>query len=138
MLRSATRGRIGIFAPKDTLKVYAVTGEKRLAAAPEIPTVAEAGLPGFYISIWQGSWAPKGTPKEIMARLNSAVVDALASPSVRQRFDEVVQEIPPRSARHRKRSALSKEPKSRNGGLSSRRRASRLSKSTLSILRDCP
>jgi tripartite-type tricarboxylate transporter receptor subunit TctC len=78
-----------------TIRAYAVTGKIRLAAAPDIPTVDEVGLPGFYVSIWQGLWAPKGTPPGIVAKLNGAVVAALASPRVRQRFAEIVQEIPP-------------------------------------------
>ena len=67
-----------------------------MAAAPDIPTVDEAGLPGFYVSIWQGLWAPNRTPPAIVAKLNGAVVAALASPRVRERFAEIVQEIPPR------------------------------------------
>jgi tripartite-type tricarboxylate transporter receptor subunit TctC len=78
------------------IKAYAAAGKSRLAAAPDIPTVDEVGLPGFYVPIWHGLWVPKGTPKDIVAKLNSAVVDALASPTVRQRFAEIVQEIPPR------------------------------------------
>jgi tripartite-type tricarboxylate transporter receptor subunit TctC len=66
------------------------------AAAPDIPTVDEAGLPGFHVTIWHGLWVPKSTPKDIVTRLNSAVVDALASAKVGQRFAEIVQEIPPR------------------------------------------
>jgi tripartite-type tricarboxylate transporter receptor subunit TctC len=53
-----------------------------LAAAPEIPTVDEAGLPGFYVTFWVGLWAPKGTPKDVIAKLNSAAVTALADPTV--------------------------------------------------------
>ena len=64
------------------LKAFAVAGESRLAAAPEIPTVNEAGLPGFYVTFWVGLWAPKGTPKDVMAKLNSAAVTALADPTV--------------------------------------------------------
>jgi tripartite-type tricarboxylate transporter receptor subunit TctC len=79
-----------------TIKAYAVTAKNRLAAAPDIPSVDEAGLPGFYLTIWHGLWAPKGTPREIVTRLNAAAVDALATPTVRQRFAEIVQEIPPR------------------------------------------
>ena len=56
----------------------------------------EAGLPGFYVSIWQGLWAPNRTPPDIVAKLNGAVFAALASPRVRERFAEIVQEIPPR------------------------------------------
>jgi tripartite-type tricarboxylate transporter receptor subunit TctC len=76
------------------IRAYAVTAKTRLAAAPDIPTVDEVGLPGFHVTIWHGLWVPKGTPKEIIVKLNSAVVTALASPTVRQRFSEIVQEIP--------------------------------------------
>ena len=78
------------------IRAYAVTAKSRLAAAPDTPTVDEAGLPGFYISIWHGLWVPKATPKDIIAKLNSAVVDAVANPTVRQRFADIVQESPPR------------------------------------------
>jgi tripartite-type tricarboxylate transporter receptor subunit TctC len=78
------------------IKAYAVTARTRLAAAPDIPTVDEAGLPGFYISIWRGIWVPRGTPKEVIAKLNAAVVDALADPAVRQRLADLGGEIPPR------------------------------------------
>jgi tripartite-type tricarboxylate transporter receptor subunit TctC len=79
-----------------TIRAYAVTGKKRLAAAPEIPTVDEAGLPGFYVSVWHGLWVPKGTPKNIIAALNHAIVETLADPIVRQRLADLGQEIPPR------------------------------------------
>jgi tripartite-type tricarboxylate transporter receptor subunit TctC len=79
-----------------SIKAYAVTSKTRLAAAPEIPTVDEAGLPGFHISNWRGLWAPRGTPKEVIAKLNDAVVQALADPTVRQRLADLRQEIPPR------------------------------------------
>src|SRR5215471_15511483 len=78
------------------IKAYAVTANTRLAAAPEIPTVDEAGLPGFYISVWSGMWAPKGTPKDVVAKLNAAVVDALAHPTVRQQLADLGQQVPPR------------------------------------------
>jgi tripartite-type tricarboxylate transporter receptor subunit TctC len=78
------------------IKVYAVTDKRRLNAAPEIPTVDEAGLPGFYVSVWHGMWAPKGTPKEIIAKLNAAVTDALADPTVRKRLGEIGQVLPTR------------------------------------------
>jgi tripartite-type tricarboxylate transporter receptor subunit TctC len=78
------------------IKAYAVAAKARLAAAPDIPTVDEAGLPGFYISIWRGIWVPRGTPKEVIAKLNAAVVEALADPAVRQRLADLGGEIPPR------------------------------------------
>jgi tripartite-type tricarboxylate transporter receptor subunit TctC len=77
-----------------SIKAYAVTSKARLAAAPDIPTVDEAGLPGFYISVWHGLWAPKGTSQEIVARVGAAVVEALADPTLRQHFTDLGQEIP--------------------------------------------
>jgi tripartite-type tricarboxylate transporter receptor subunit TctC len=68
-----------------TIKAYAVTAKTRLAAAPDISTVDEAGVPGLHISIWHALWMPKGTPKEIIAKLNGAVADALADAGVRKR-----------------------------------------------------
>ena len=78
-----------------TIKAYAVTAASRLAAAPRIPTVDEAGLPGFHVSVWHGLWVPKATPEAIVARLNAAVVDALANPAVRSRLADLGQQIPP-------------------------------------------
>jgi tripartite-type tricarboxylate transporter receptor subunit TctC len=77
------------------IKAFAVTSPTRLASAPDIPTVDEAGLPGLYISYWHGIWAPKNTPKDIVAKLNAAIGAALVDPNVRQRFAELGQEIPP-------------------------------------------
>jgi tripartite-type tricarboxylate transporter receptor subunit TctC len=79
-----------------SLKAYAVTAKTRLAVAPNIPTTDEAGLPGFYVSVWRALWAPKGTPKNVVAKLNAAVVDALADPVVRSRITDSGQEIFPR------------------------------------------
>ena len=78
------------------IRAYAVTAKARLPSAPEIPTVAEAGLPSLDISVWYGLWAPRGTPKEIIAKLNAAAVQALGDPVVRQRFGELGLDIPPR------------------------------------------
>ncbi len=78
------------------IKAYAVTSKHRLVTAPEIPTVDEAGLPGFYLSNWRGLWAPRGTPKDVIAKLNDATVRALADPVVRGRFADLGQEIPAR------------------------------------------
>jgi tripartite-type tricarboxylate transporter receptor subunit TctC len=79
------------------INVYAVTSKERLATAPDIPTAEEAGLPDFYLSNWRGLWAPKGTPRDVIAKLNDAVVRALADPTVRKRFADLGQEIPPRA-----------------------------------------
>lgn len=79
-----------------TIKAYAVTAPSRLPAAPDIPTVDEAGLPGFYISAWEGVWVPKGTPKDVVGKLNAAIVAALADPSVRRQLAELGQDIYPR------------------------------------------
>jgi tripartite-type tricarboxylate transporter receptor subunit TctC len=78
------------------IKAFAVTSKTRLALAPDIPSVDEAGLPGFYISLWNAIWAPKGTAKEIIAKLNAAVVQSLADPKVRRQLADLGQDIPPR------------------------------------------
>lgn len=78
----------------DKITAYAVTAKTRLAAAPDIPTVDEAGLPGLYISVWHALWLPKGTAKEIITKLNAAVVEAVADPAVREKFAALGQEIP--------------------------------------------
>ena len=77
------------------MKAYGVTSNKRLAAAPDIPTVDEAGAPGVYISTWYGLWVPKGTPPEAIRKLTTAAMDALADPTVIQRLTALGQEIPP-------------------------------------------
>ena len=68
-------------------------GKSRMANAPNVPTTDEAGLPGFYLSYWHGLWAPRGTPKEIISKINEAAVAALAEPPVRARLAELGQEI---------------------------------------------
>jgi len=78
------------------IKAYAVTAKSRIAIAPDIPTTDEAGLPGFYFSFWHALWAPKGTPKDVMAKLNGAVVSSLADPTIRQKLLDLAQEIFPR------------------------------------------
>jgi len=93
-----------LFAPSDglslvragTIKAYAVIGEKRLAAAPMVETVAETGYPSFAFSNWFGLFAPKGTSKEIVGKLNEAAVDALADPVTRSRLIDLGFEIFPR------------------------------------------
>jgi len=78
------------------IKAYTVADNKRLAAAPDIPSADEAGLPGFQVINWQGFFGPKGMPASVVARLNAAVVDALADPAVRARLTDLGQEIFPR------------------------------------------
>jgi tripartite-type tricarboxylate transporter receptor subunit TctC len=79
-----------------SIKAYAVTDKSRLAAAPEIPTVDEAGLPGLYTAAWHAFWAPKGTPRNAIAKLNSAIVEALADTTVRERLAKLGLRIVPR------------------------------------------
>jgi tripartite-type tricarboxylate transporter receptor subunit TctC len=76
-----------------SIKAYAVTAKSRLSTAPQIPTVDEAGLPGYYVSLWHGLWMPKGTPQPIMAKLNAAVAEALADPSVQAKLASIGQDI---------------------------------------------
>jgi tripartite-type tricarboxylate transporter receptor subunit TctC len=78
------------------IRAYAITADKRLAAAPDVPTVDEAGLPGFHIELWSAIWVPKGTPKDVVAKLNAAVVKTLANPAVQKRLAEMGLQIPPR------------------------------------------
>jgi tripartite-type tricarboxylate transporter receptor subunit TctC len=80
-----------------SIKVFAVLAQDRLVQAPEIPTADEAGLPGFHVSVWNGFWAPKGTPQAVVTRLNAAVVEALAEPELRSRLLDLAYEIPPRA-----------------------------------------
>jgi tripartite-type tricarboxylate transporter receptor subunit TctC len=99
-------GQIDLFCPEagqtlsqyraGSIKAYAVLTQKRWFAAPEVPMIDEAGVPGLHMPFWHGLWAPKGTPKDVIATLNGAVVDALADPTVRQRLTELGHEIVPR------------------------------------------
>src|SRR5262249_19780251 len=78
-----------------TIKAYAVLAAMRMAAAPNIPTVDEAGLPGFYMSAWQAVLAPKNTPPAVISKLNAAIIEGLTDPAVRARLGEVGQETFP-------------------------------------------
>jgi tripartite-type tricarboxylate transporter receptor subunit TctC len=78
------------------IKAYAVMDKRRLALAPDIPTVDEAGMPAFHASVWYALWAPNDTPRNVIGQLNAAVVDALADPVVRQRLADIGQQIFPR------------------------------------------
>jgi tripartite-type tricarboxylate transporter receptor subunit TctC len=79
------------------VRAYAVTAPARSPSAPDIPTFDEAGVPGLHVLIWYGLWAPAGTPKDIIARLNAAVREALADPGVSKRLSDLGQVIPPPS-----------------------------------------
>jgi tripartite-type tricarboxylate transporter receptor subunit TctC len=79
----------------DTIRAYAVAASTRSPAVPDIPTTDEAGLPGFYGALWHGLWAPKGTPPEVIAKLDAAVKQALADPTVKGRLADLGQEIVP-------------------------------------------
>jgi tripartite-type tricarboxylate transporter receptor subunit TctC len=72
-----------------SVKPFAITGRTRLPSSPDIPTADEAGLPGFFASLWYGLWVPKGTPKDIVAKLNATMVQLLADPPVKERFAEL-------------------------------------------------
>jgi tripartite-type tricarboxylate transporter receptor subunit TctC len=78
-----------------TIRAYAVTDTKRSEQAPDIPTVDEAGLPGFHMTLWSGLWVPKGTSKEIIARLNAAALDALKDPATRKQLENLGLQMPP-------------------------------------------
>ncbi|WP_461348236.1 tripartite tricarboxylate transporter substrate binding protein BugD [Bradyrhizobium sp. USDA 4451] len=78
------------------IRAYAVTDSKRVANAPEVPTVDEAGLPGFHMTLWSGLWVPKGTPKEIVTKLNAAAVAAMADPTVQKQLENLGLQMPPK------------------------------------------
>jgi tripartite-type tricarboxylate transporter receptor subunit TctC len=78
------------------VKAYAILANTPWVRAPNIPTVDAAGVPGLHMPFWHGLWAPANTPKDIIAKLNSAAVEALGNPSIQQRFADMGQEIFPR------------------------------------------
>ena len=78
------------------IRAYAVTAKARLPSAPDVPTALESGFDGLDVSVWYGLWAPKGTPKDVIAKLNAAAVTALTDPAVRKRFADLGLEVPPR------------------------------------------
>jgi tripartite-type tricarboxylate transporter receptor subunit TctC len=80
-----------------TIKAFAVLTKERWPLLPEVPSIDEAGVPSLYVSYWHGLWAPKGTPRETIGKLNAAVVDALADPAARQRLADIGQEVWPRA-----------------------------------------
>ena len=76
-----------------SIKAYAVLTEKRWFAAPEVPTIDEAGVPGLHFPFWHGLWAPKGIPADALAKLDSAVVATLADPALRKRITDLGHDI---------------------------------------------
>jgi tripartite-type tricarboxylate transporter receptor subunit TctC len=78
------------------IKALANLSAQRSASMPDIPTADETGVPGLYMSGWFGFWAPKGTPKDVIAKLNAATVEALADPAVQKRFTELGLDVAPR------------------------------------------
>jgi tripartite-type tricarboxylate transporter receptor subunit TctC len=119
-------GQIDIFCPEagqtlsqyraGSVKAFAVLTEKRWFAAPEVPTIAEAGAPGLLFPFWHGLWAPKGIPADALAKLNAAVQAALADPAIRKRFTDLGHEVAPVELQ----TPAGRRPTS--GGRSSRRR----------------
>jgi tripartite-type tricarboxylate transporter receptor subunit TctC len=78
------------------IRAYAITDSKRVESASDIPTVDEAGLPGFHMTLWSGLWVPKDTPKDVVAKLNGAAVDALNDPAVRKQLENLGLQMPPK------------------------------------------
>jgi tripartite-type tricarboxylate transporter receptor subunit TctC len=79
----------------NSVKPYAVTGHTRLPASPNIPTADEAGMSGFFASLWYGLWVPKGTPRDIIAKLNGTMTRVLADPKARKHFDDLGIQVAP-------------------------------------------
>ena len=79
-----------------TIRAYAVTDNKRVESAADVPTADEAGLSGFHMTLWSGLWVPKSTPKDIVVKLNAAAVDAMSDPAVRKKFEDLGLQMPPK------------------------------------------
>ena len=78
------------------IRAYAITDSKRVESASDIPTVDEAGLPGFHMTLWSGLWVPKDMPKDVVAKLNAAAVDALNDAAVRKQLENLGLQVPPK------------------------------------------
>jgi tripartite-type tricarboxylate transporter receptor subunit TctC len=78
------------------IKAYAVMAKSRWHALPEVPSLDELGLPGLHVAYWHGIWAPKGTPKPVIAKLNAAIMHALADPKARERLAQLGHDVFPR------------------------------------------
>ena len=79
------------------IRAYAVTDDKRVLSAADVPTVDEAGLPGFHMTLWSGLWVPRETPREIVAKLNAATVEAQNDQAVRKQLENLGLQIPPKN-----------------------------------------
>ena len=95
--------------------------DERLPSLPDVPTMHEAGLPDFKMSVWHALYAPKGTPKPIIDKLSKALQKALKDPSLKQRYAELGPRPWHRTAPRRKRCGSTSKPRSTNGGRSSRK-----------------
>jgi tripartite-type tricarboxylate transporter receptor subunit TctC len=82
-----------------TVKAYAVMSKARWPALPDVPSIDESGTPGLYVAYWHGMWAPKGTPKDIVLKLNAAVARALADPGVSKRLSDIGHDVLPAEQR---------------------------------------
>ena len=89
--------RIRTVSAPPARKTFAITGHARLPSLPKIPTADEAGLKGFFASLWYGLWVPKGTPKEIVAKLNATMIQTLDDAAVKKRFAELGLQAAPRA-----------------------------------------
>ena len=98
------------------VKVFGVLANKRWTGAPDVPTLAEGGLPGDQIEFWHGLWAPKGTPKDIVAKLSDAVSAAFADPAVQKRLPISVTRCRRASNSRRRRCWRITRPSSIGGG----------------------
>ena len=78
------------------IRAYAITDSRRVESASDILTVDEAGLPGFHMTLWSGLWVPRDTPKDVVAKLNAAAVDALNDPAVRKQLENLGLQMPPK------------------------------------------
>ena len=116
------------------IKALANLSPQRSASMPDIPTSDETGVPGLYMSGWFGFWAPKGTPKDVIAKLNAATVEALADPAIQKRFTELGSTSLRARSRRRKAWPRSRRPRSTNGGRSSSRPGSACRRSNLAGL----
>jgi tripartite-type tricarboxylate transporter receptor subunit TctC len=85
------------FLRSGKIKAFAVMSKERWPSMPDVPTMDEVGAKGTYISFWNGMWTTKGTPKDVVAKLNAAIVDALADPGVRKRLTDIGHVIAPRN-----------------------------------------